>query len=269
MEPANFVKVVLVTGGSSGIGESICRRLAAQGHTVYGTTRKAGEEPAGYRLVRMDITDEASVRSAVEAVLREAGRIDVVVNNAGLGIQGPAEDITPELALQLLDTNVLGAHRVCRAVLPAMRERKAGLIINITSLAANYGLPFRSFYSASKAALERYTEALHMEVLPFGIHAVALQPGEYRTGIATGRLRPAAIGEHYRRMYDRVMEVLGGSMHYSRDPDEVAVLVAAIMATPKPRSVYYAAHGLQRLSVLLKKVLPGRRFQRMMMRHYQ
>ncbi|MBL8003288.1 MAG: SDR family oxidoreductase [Flavobacteriales bacterium] len=264
-----FVKVVLVTGGSSGIGESICKRLAAQGHRVYGTTRKAGEQPNGYRLVSMDITDEASVLRGVDEVLREAGRIDVVVNNAGLGIQGPAEDITPEMALQLLDTNVLGAHRVCRAVLPGMRTRKAGLVINITSLAANYGLPFRSFYSASKAALERYTEALHMEVAPFGIHAVTLQPGEYNTKIATSRLRPATIGEHYRKLYDRVMEVLGGSLHYSRDPDEVAVLVAKIMATPRPKSAYYAAHGVQRLSVELKKLLPGRRFQRMMMKHYQ
>lgn len=268
-EPTRFVKVVLVTGGSSGIGESICKRLAAQGHTVYGTTRKAGEEPTGYRMVQMDITDESSVRDGVATVLREAGRIDVVVNNAGLGIQGPAEDIAPELALQLLDTNVLGAHRVCRAVLPAMRERKAGLIINITSLAANYGLLFRGFYSASKAALERYTEALHMEVSTFGIHAVTLQPGEYKTRIATGRLRPATISDPYRKAYDRVMEVLGGSLHYSRDPDEVAVLVGKIMAKAKPRSVYYAAHGLQRLSVELKKLLSGRRFQRMMMRYYR
>jgi NAD(P)-dependent dehydrogenase (short-subunit alcohol dehydrogenase family) len=264
-----FVKVVLVTGGSSGIGQAICKRLSAQGHRVFGTTRRAGDQPNGYRLVDMDITDEASVLRGVDEVLRQAGHIDVVVNNAGLGIQGPAEDITPELALQLLDTNVLGAHRVCRAVLPGMRDRKAGLIINISSLAANFGLPFRSFYSASKAALERYTESLSMEVAPFGIHVASLQPGEYNTKIATSRLKPTVIGAAYEKAYARTMEVLGGSMHYSRDPDEVAVLVAKIMDAPSPKSVYRAANGVQLFSILAKKLLPGRRFEKMVMKHYK
>jgi len=266
---SSFVKVVLVTGGSSGIGQAICVRLAAQGHRVFGTTRKAMEQPNGYRLVDMDITDEASVQRGVAEVLRVAGRIDVVVNNAGLGIQGPAEDITPELALTLLDTNVLGAHRVCRAVLPGMRERKGGLIINISSLAANFGLPFRSFYSASKAALERYTETLSMELEPFGIHVVSLQPGEYNTKIATSRLKPATISAVYEKAYARTMDVLGSSLHYSRDPDEVAVMVAEIMVTAKPKSVYRAAHGMQLFSILAKKLLPGRRFEQMVMKHYK
>ncbi len=265
----DFVKVVLVTGGTSGIGASICKRLAAEGHRVYGTGRRVDEQPNGYRLVAMDITDNASVQGAVEQILQEAGRIDVVVNNAGLGIQGPAEDISPEMALGLLDTNVIGAHRVCRAVLPGMRGRGSGLVVHITSLAANYGLPFRSFYSASKAALERYAEAQRMELAPFGVGVVTLQPGEYRTRIATGRLHPGTISAPYQAAYDRVMAVLGGSMHYSRDPDEVAVLVSKLIRTKAPHGVHYAAHGVQRLSVLLKKVLPGRLFERLMMRHYR
>lgn len=267
-DPA-FVKVVLVTGGSSGIGEAICKRLAAEGHRVYGTGRKVDTQPNGYRLVEMDITDTDSVQRGVQAVLAETGHIDVVVNNAGLGIQGPAEDITPELALQVLDTNVLGAHRVCRALLPGMRERKQGLIVHITSLAANYGLPFRGFYSASKAALERYAEAQRMELAPFGVNVVTLQPGEYRTGIAASRARPASIGAHYSEAYERVMRVLNGSLHYSRDPDEVAVKVSRLIRHPAPYGVRYAAHGVQRLSVVLKKVLPARLFERLMMRHYR
>ena len=267
-DPA-FVKVVLVTGGSSGIGEAICKRLAAEGHRVYGTGRKVDAQPNGYRLVEMDITDADSVQRGVQAVLAENGRIDVVVNNAGLGIQGPAEDITPELALKVLDTNVMGAHRVCRAVLPGMRQRKQGLIVHITSLAANYGLPFRGFYSASKAALERYAEAQRMELAPFGVHVVTLQPGEYRTGIANSRARPSAIGAHYSEAYERVMHALNGSLHYSRDPDEVAVKVSWIIRQPAPYGVQYAAHGVQRLSVLLKKLLPSRLFERLMMRHYR
>ncbi|MCB0759297.1 MAG: SDR family NAD(P)-dependent oxidoreductase, partial [Flavobacteriales bacterium] len=164
-------KVVLVTGGSSGIGKAICTRLAAQGHTVLGTTRNVGEQPEGYRLIAMDLVDDGTVKRAVAEVITSANRIDVLVNNAGLGIQGPTEDILPEQATALFDANLIGAHRVCRAVLPHMRASGSGLIINITSLAANFGLPYRGFYSASKAALERYTEALNMEVQPFGIHA--------------------------------------------------------------------------------------------------
>lgn len=266
---SSYTQVVLVTGGSSGIGQAICRRLAAQGHTVFGTTRKVGEQPNGYRLITLDVTDEASVQRGVDDVLRQAGRIDVLVNNAGLGIQGPAEDILPAQARELFEANVFGPHRVCRAVLPGMRERRKGLIINISSLAANFGLPYRSFYSASKAALERYTETLSMEVGPFGIHVVSLQPGEYRTNIAGSRLRPATISEAYRTGYERAMGILDGSLHYSRDPDEVALLVQRIMATPKPRSLYRAAHGVQLMSVLLKKLLPGRRFERMVMKHYR
>lgn len=262
-------KVVLVTGGSSGIGKAICTRLAAQGHTVFGTTRKVGEQPQGYRLITMDLVDDTSVEHAVEEVMAAAGHIDVVVNNAGLGIQGATEDLLPEQALMLFDANLFGAHRVCRAVLPQMRSQGSGLIINITSLAANFGLPYRGFYSASKAALERYTETLSMEVQPFGIHAVSLQPGEYKTNIGANRIRPAVISETYKKGYDRAMELLGGSLHYSHDPDEVAVLVQQIMGTERPKAVYYAAHGMQRLAVVLKKVLPGRFFQRLLMREYR
>jgi NAD(P)-dependent dehydrogenase (short-subunit alcohol dehydrogenase family) len=268
---STFVKVVLVTGGSSGLGKSVCTRLAALGHVVYGTSRKASEadQPAGYRLITMDVTDEASVNKAVEEIAVREGRIDVVVNNAGLGIQGAAEDITPELAQRLFDTNVFGPHRVCRAVLPHMRAQRKGLIINISSIAANFGLPYRSFYSASKAALDRYSEALSTEVDRFGITVVTVQPGEFNTNIAGARLRPEVISEAHRPGYEKAMAILGGSMHYSRDPDDLAQVVAAIIASPRPKTIYRVAQGIQKLSVQLKKVLPGHMFARMVRKHYE
>lgn len=267
----DHVKVVLVTGGSSGLGKAICSRLAAQGHRVYGTGRNVedGSQADGFTMLRMDITDEPSVNCGVEAVLQREGRIDVLVNNAGLGIQGPAEDITTAMAMQLLDTNVLGAHRVCRAALPGMRSRKRGLIINITSVAGNFGLPYRAFYSASKAALERYGEALAIELARFGITVVNVQPGEFNTPIAGARLRPDSITPDHRPGYDKAMEVLSGNMHYSRDPDELARVVARIIASPRPKATYIVAQGVQRISVLAKKLLPGRMFQRMVGKHYE
>jgi NAD(P)-dependent dehydrogenase (short-subunit alcohol dehydrogenase family) len=262
-------QVVLVTGGSSGIGKAVCETLAAAGHQVHGTSRRPDERPQGWTLLPMDLGDEHSVEAAVAEVLARAGRIDVVVNNAGLGIQGATEDLTPAQAASLLDTNVLGAHRVCRAVLPRMRAQGNGLLINVTSLAANFGLPYRGFYSASKAALERYTETLSMEVRPFGIHAVTLQPGEYKTNIGGKRIRPAESSAPYKKGYERAMELLDGSLHYSRDPAEVGRLVLRIMSMRAPVGTYYAAHGKQRLAVLLKKWLPAGLFQRLMMKEYR
>jgi NAD(P)-dependent dehydrogenase (short-subunit alcohol dehydrogenase family) len=263
--------VILVTGGSSGLGQAMCRRLAAQGHTVFGTGRKVehGSQEDGYALLRMDITDESAVQAGVAEVLRRAGRIDVLVNNAGLGIQGPATDITPELAWRLLDTNVLGAHRLCRAVLPGMRAQRKGLVINITSVAGHFGLPYRAFYSASKAALERYGEALAIEEKRFGITVVSIQPGEFNTPIAGSRLRPEAITPEHLPGYEKAMAVLGGSLHYSRDPDELARVVARVVNHPNPKAAYLVAQGVQRVSVLAKKLLPGRMFQRMVGRHYE
>ena len=264
---STYAKVVLVTGGSSGLGLAICSRLAAMGHVVYGTSRKPDRDPSGWRLIAMDITDEASVRRGVEEVLLREHRIDVVVNNAGLGIQGAAEDTEVVLAQRLFDANLFGAHRVCRAVLPGMRDRKGGLIINISSIAANFGLPYRAFYSASKAALDRYSEALRIEVMPFGVKVVSVQPGGFKTNIASSRLKPDLISTHYQKGYTRAMEVLSSSLLNASDPDELAQLVAKIIASPNPGTIYRAAQGVEKLSVLLKKLLPGRWFEGMVGKH--
>lgn len=277
MRPANYLvamssagNVVLVTGGSSGLGKAICARLAANGHIVYGTSRKAqADGPHGVTALVMDLTDEASVSRAVEEVIHREGRIDVVVNNAGIGFQGPAEDTPPELAARVFDTNVLGAHRVCRAVLPHMRALHRGRIINISSVAANFGLPYRAFYSATKAALDRYSEALAIEVRGSGIDVVTVQPGEFKTNIAGSRLRPALISDAYKEGYEKAMSVLDGSLHYSRDPDELAQVVQRIIAARQPRTSYVVAQGVQKVSVLAKKFLPGRMFQRMVGKHYE
>lgn len=264
-------KVVLITGASSGLGKAIGIRLAKAGHTVFGTSRQPqvhdGHGP--FPMIPMDVTNDSSVNAAVAEVVKRTSRIDVVINNAGLGIQGPAEDITPQMAAQLMDTNLLGAHRVCRAALPQMRLQGSGHIINITSVAGNFGLPYRSFYSASKAALERYTEALSTETARFGIKVLTIQPGEFNTNIAAARLRPEVITEANKPGYEKAMAILGGSMHYSRDPDEFAQVVERIILSANPKATYVVAQGVQRMSILLKKILPGRMFERMVRKHYE
>jgi NAD(P)-dependent dehydrogenase (short-subunit alcohol dehydrogenase family) len=262
-------KVILVTGGSSGLGKAMCEHLASAGHLVVGTSRKPGASPGGWRLIAMDVTDARSVDAAVAEVIAAHGRIDVLVNNAGTGIQGAVEDIDDALAKDLFEANFFGLHRVCRAVLPHMRTQRAGLVINISSIAANFGLPYRAFYSASKAAVDRYSEALSMELRPFGVQVVVVQPGEFNTNIPNARLRPAHVSDAYKPGYDRAMEILNGSLHYSRDPKELAQVVLRIIGDPAPRSVYRVAQGMQKFSVLLKKMLPGRMFERMVSKHYE
>ncbi len=262
-------KVILITGGSSGLGLAICARLAAAGHKVYGTSRKVTERPESWTALDMDVTDEASVRTAVDMVMSRERRIDVVVNNAGVGIQGAAEDIDVATAQRAFDTNFFGIHRVCREVLPQMRSQKSGLIINISSIAANFGLPYRAFYSASKAAVNRYTETLRMEVAYFGVKVVIVEPGEFKTSIAGSRLRPQHVSATYTERYTKAMGILDGALSYSRDPDELAQVVERIVASSRPRNIYRVAQGVQKLSVLLKKLLPGHRFEGMVAKHYE
>ncbi|MCW5900544.1 MAG: SDR family oxidoreductase [Flavobacteriales bacterium] len=261
-------KVILVSGGSSGLGNAFCWRLAESGHTVVGTSRKPDFEPMGWELIQLDVMDPASVRRAVDHVLLRHGRIDVLVNNAGVGIQGSVEDLDDDLVMRAFHTNFFGLHHMCDAVLPHMRYRRSGLIVNISSIISNYGLPFRGFYSASKAAVQRYSEALRMELRPFGVHVSVVEPGGYRTNIGRDRLRPDAPSDAYGEAYARSMDTLHKDETMCRDPDECAVLVVRIVGSRRPAHMYRPAQRIARLSVALKRLLPGTWFEGMLWKHY-
>jgi NAD(P)-dependent dehydrogenase (short-subunit alcohol dehydrogenase family) len=186
-------KVVLVTGVSSGFGQAIAAELQARGHRVFGTTRRPSTAaPGGCTLVTIDVDDEASVTAGVAEVLRQAGRIDAVVNNAGFGFAGAIEDTTVEEARRQFETNFFGTHRMCRAVLPQMRAQRSGRIVNMSSLGGLVSIPFQAMYCATKFAVEAYTEALRMEVRPFGIQVAMVEPGDFATRFTANRLMTAA-----------------------------------------------------------------------------
>lgn len=185
--------VALITGCSSGFGLLTALELARRGDTVFATMRnlaksanlerQAEKEDLQIHLVQLDVTDDASVRSAVARVLADAGRIDVAINNAGIGILGAVEDVDDDEARSCFDTNVFGVVRVVRAVLPAMRAQRSGTIINVSSIATEMVPPFLSLYTASKAALEVLTESLRDEVQPFGVRVAIVSPGFFRTDV--------------------------------------------------------------------------------------
>ena len=200
-------KTILITGCSSGFGESLAPHLARQGHRVYATMRSpdaknaaparslrelASTEALELHVLDLDVTDEASVAAAATRVLAEPGGIDVIVNNAGQMFGGITEAFTAVEFARQLDINVLGVHRVTRALLPAMRAAGSGLLINVSSTAGRCALPFFGVYHASKFALEGYTHALRLELAQAGVDAVLVEPGPFTTNLFAGMVAPAA-----------------------------------------------------------------------------
>jgi len=259
---ADAKKVVFITGASSGIGRACAALLHERGYLVYGTSRKpAPIEP--WRMVVLDVRDDASVSAAAAQILAEQGRVDVLINNAGMVLAGALEDTTLDEALAQLDTNVLGALRMCKAVLPAMRAQRSGVIINMGSIAGRVGLPFQGLYSASKFALEGFTEALRLETRPFGVRAVVVEPGDIATGVVQNRVRAAASGEGsaYLGAFRKVVASYEKDESGGASPDVVARTVLAIIEKGAPAVRYSTGPIAQRLLSGLKPFLPSKVFE--------
>jgi NAD(P)-dependent dehydrogenase (short-subunit alcohol dehydrogenase family) len=263
--------VVLVTGASSGIGKACADLLAASGCRVYGASRTAPEAEAGYPCLRMDVGDEGSVAEGVACMLEREGRIDATVNCAGFGIAGAVEETSIDEAKGQFDTNFFGVLRVCRAVLPSMRERRRGTIVNMSSIAGRVSLPFQAFYSASKFALEGMTEALRMEVRPFGIHVVLVEPGDTRTRFTVNRRKTAGSlceASAYRAAFADAMGIVEVEEQAGVDPAPVARVVARVVRAAAPDLRYTVGPTMQRLAPLIRGVLPFSVYETLMRKHY-
>jgi NAD(P)-dependent dehydrogenase (short-subunit alcohol dehydrogenase family) len=250
-------RVVLVTGASSGIGACCAAYLAANGFRVYGGSRSAvtaqGVEP-----LTLDVTDDASVALAVETILAREGRLDALVNNAGFGIAGAIEDTSIEEAREQFEINFFGVLRMCRAVLPIMRQQKSGYIINIGSIGGLIAIPFQGFYSASKFALEGFSEALRLEVGPLGIHVVLIEPGDHRTAFTQNRrsTRGSEVGSPYRDRFERAIARMASDEQGGPSPEGIAHLLHKILNQPHPRLRYTVGPGAQRAAVWIKRTMP-------------
>jgi len=264
-------KVVLITGGSSGIGKSIGEFLHQKGFTVFGTSRNPEKiQNSIFPLVALDVRDVNSIQKAIAEVIEKAGRIDVVINNAGVGITGPIEEIPTEEIKNNFETNFFGPIEVMKAVLPQMRAQKSGLIINVTSIAGYMGLPYRGIYSASKGALELITEALRMETKSFGIHITNVAPGDFATNIAAGRFHaPVIKGSAYEVPYGNTLKSMDEHVDSGSNPNEMAEAVYAIIQNPNPKIHYKVGAFMQKFSIVLKRILPDKVYEKMLMNHYK
>lgn len=264
-------KVVLITGGSSGIGKSIGEFLHQKGFIVYGTSRNPEKVLNSiFPLVALDVRDVESIHLAVAQIIQSTGRLDVVINNAGVGITGPLEEIPMEEIKNNFDTNFFGPIAVMKAVLPQMRQQKLGLIVNITSIAGYMGLPYRSVYSASKGALELITEALRMEVKSFGIQITNVAPGDFATNIAAGRFHaPIIQGSDYERAYGSILKTMDEHVDSGSNPNEMAEAVFQIIQDKNPRIHYKVGAFMQKISIVLKRILPDTVYEKMLMNHYK
>lgn len=264
-------KVVFITGASSGIGKSIGEFLHHKDFVVYGTSRNPDAITQSiFPVLKLDVRNAQSIQECVALILQKEGRIDVLINNAGVGITGPIEEIPSEEIRNNFETNLFGPIEVMKATLPQMRLQKSGLIINITSIAGYMGLPYRGIYSASKGALELITEALRMEVKAFGIQITNVAPGDFATNIAAGRYHaPVLKGSAYEIPYGNTLQEMDVHVDSGSNPNEMAEAVYSIINTKQPKIHYKVGAFMQKFSIVLKRVLPDTFYEKMLMNHYK
>ena len=264
-------QIILLTGVSSGFGRAAALALAADGHRVYGVSRRTLADSAleralaGY--IRGDLCNKETARQAVQTVLSCEGRVDVLINDAGTGIGGALEDTDDEALRQLMELNFFAMTRMCRAVLPSMRQRGSGKIINISSLGGLAGLPFQGAYSASKYAVEGYSEALRSEVLPFGISVALVEPGDFQTKFTSSR-QIVGADSPYAVYGQRALQRIEKDESSGKSPEVLAKLLCSLVSRRRLKARYGAGELSQRLLIKSRFLMGDRLFLRLLRWYY-
>ena len=220
-------KICVITGGTSGIGKCTAEAMVKKGYTVYELSRREAGNPGMYH-IPTDVTDPEACQRAIDAVYSQAGRIDVMINNAGFGISGAIEFTPIEQAKRQLDVNFFGMVRMNRQVLPVMRRQCYGRIVNLSSVAGAIPIPFQTYYSASKAAINSYTMALANEVKPFGIQVCCVQPGDIRTGFTAAREKNPEGDDIYGGRIARSVAGMERDEQNGMDPEKAGAFIAHV-----------------------------------------
>jgi NAD(P)-dependent dehydrogenase (short-subunit alcohol dehydrogenase family) len=267
-------KTAFVTGASAGIGEATARALLAAGYRVFAGARRldrmAGLAAAGATLLKLDLTDDVSIVAAVNTIKNEAGRIDVLVNNAGYGSYGALEDVPLDEGRRQFEVNVFGLARLCQLVLPTMRAQKSGKIVNVTSIGGKIWEPLGGWYHATKFAVEGLSDCLRVEVAPFGVNVIVIEPGAIRTewaGIARDGLLQMSGGSAYAELTKRHARMLAtaDTSSLASPPEVVARTIVRAVTARRPKT-RYATGGGARTILFLRKILPDRMFDRLIWR---
>lgn len=260
-------KTVFISGASKGIGLATALLLAKNGFRVFGTTRdiealeakpnQTFKKQPNLDFIEMDVNDDSSVKAAVAKVTTAVPSIDVLINNAGFGTVGSAEDIGVEGAYRQFETNYFGVIRLTNEFLPIMRKAGKGLIINVSSMASLFTVPFQGQYVASKKALEGYSESLRAELKPFGIRVALILPNDIKTEVNKGRVAYIPPNSIYADNVGRVNEIINSNVDHAASPNIIANSILGIINTANPRMRYYAELNSRFLS-LLKRILPDK-----------
>ena len=258
---------IIITGTSSGIGFVLAEYFGKKGHRVFGLSRKMVESQY-FKTIPTDITDNLQIQQAVSEILKSEKNIDILINNAGMGMVGAVEDSTKEDILKLFNLNLVGAVQMMSAVLPRMREEKSGKIINISSIGSEMGLPFRGFYSASKSALDKVTEAIRYEVSAWSIDVCTLHLGDIKTKIAENRVK-TKVSEPYQKTFEKIYSIMNAHVDDGTEPLEVADYIDKLLTKKSWKAHYYFGKFGQKIGVPLKWILPQNFYENLMRKYNQ
>ncbi len=256
---------IIITGTSTGIGFALAEYFGKKGHQVYGLSRK-NTESEFFKTIPTDITDHSQIENAISEILKAEKRIDLLINNAGMGMVGAVEDSTQEEILKLFNLNLVGAVQMMTGVLPKMREQKSGKIINISSIGSEMGLPFRGFYSASKSALDKVTEAIRYEVSPWKIEVCTLHLGDIKTKMAENRVK-TEVSEPYKKTFEKVYALMNSHVDDGSEPVEVAEYIEKLLGKKPWKAHYYFGKFGQKIGVPLKWILPQNFYENLMKKY--
>jgi NAD(P)-dependent dehydrogenase (short-subunit alcohol dehydrogenase family) len=264
----NKPKVILITGISSGFGKEISKELAKKGHIVYGSIRSKCDVDKGVKTVFIELTQTQSIVDAVQKIIGTEGRIDVLINNAGMHSGGPFEDTPDKIIRQQMETNYFGWINAMKCVIPHMRKQGGGKIINISSIGGLTGMPFQGVYSASKFAIEAASAAMRTELRPFNIKLVVVNPGDFKTRNVETRIVSIAKNSPYKEQFEKTLRIFERDENGGKHPNKLAKIMCKIVDKKNPKQRYIIGAFLQKLAVYVKRFIPESAFNRIIARYY-
>lgn len=264
-------KIIIITGASSGIGLCTAKLLAENGHTVYGLGRKEFQsDEKNIIFQQCDVTEIESVKNAISNIMNKEGCINVLINNAGAGIVGALDLVTPDEFNFQMKVNFEGIVNMCREVSPIMRKQRQGMIINVSSVGGIMGLPFQGLYSASKFAIEGFSEALRLELFKFNIKIKLIEPGDFNTGFTSHRMKSELTlqDKDYKSQFEKTLKIIENNENTGSDPKKIAKLMLSIIEKNTNKFRYPIGKKIELISIFVKRLVPGRIYQAILRTFY-